>query len=51
MPFILIIVMIMLHYLPRFQKEPKNTNWVKIITGQEPKKFEQFIQENKSKLA
>lgn len=24
----LIFVMIMLHYFPRFQKEPKITNWV-----------------------
>jgi len=24
-----ILVMIMLHYLPRFQKEPETTDWVK----------------------
>ena len=29
MPTMLILVMIMLHYLPRFQKEPQITDWVK----------------------
>ncbi len=48
MPVMLIFVMIMLHYFPRFQKEPVNTDWVKIISGSEPKTFAQFIQENKS---
>lgn len=40
----------MLHYFPRFQKESKNTDWIKIITGQEPKTFEEFILENKKSL-
>jgi hypothetical protein len=46
----LILVMIMLHYLPRFQKEPETTNWVQKITNVEPTTFEQFIQYNKKAL-
>jgi len=46
MPTMLIVVMMMLHYLPRFQKEPKITNWVKTITGDEPITFEQFVTDN-----
>jgi uncharacterized protein YbjT (DUF2867 family) len=42
MPTMLILVMIMLHYLPRFQKTPKTTHWVKSITGHEPKSFDEF---------
>jgi uncharacterized protein YbjT (DUF2867 family) len=45
-PSILILVMIMLHYFPRFQAEPKITNCVKQITTREPKTFYQFIQDN-----
>ena len=36
-PTMLILVMIMLHYLPRFQKSPKITDCVKQITKNEPK--------------
>jgi uncharacterized protein YbjT (DUF2867 family) len=50
MPTILILVMIMLHYFPRFQKTPKTTKWVKIITGREPKSFDDFVLTNKNKL-
>lgn len=50
MPTMLILVMIMLHYFPRFQKTPKTTEWVKIITGQEPKSFEDFVLNNKNQL-
>ncbi|MCY7352002.1 MAG: NmrA family NAD(P)-binding protein [Cytophagaceae bacterium] len=45
-----ILVMIMLHYFPRFQKEPLITDWVKKITSQQPKTFEQFIQDHKTLL-
>ncbi len=44
----LILVMIMLHYLPRFQKEPIVTEWVMNITGHQPIPFEQFIKDNKA---
>ncbi len=50
MPTMLILVMIMLHYFPRFQKTPKTTEWVKIITGQEPKSFDNFVLTNKNQL-
>lgn len=46
-PTMLIIVMIMLHYFPRFQKEPEITDWVDRITGKQPITFEQFINDNK----
>jgi uncharacterized protein YbjT (DUF2867 family) len=49
-PFTLIMVMIMLHYFPRFQKEPQVTNCVRTITTAEPKTFAQFIADNKSNL-
>jgi hypothetical protein len=46
MPVMLILVMIMLHYFPRFQKEPSITDWVEKITGREPITFAQFINDN-----
>lgn len=46
----LIFVMIMLHYFPKFQKTPKTTECVKIITGQEPKSFDEFVLANKHQL-
>ena len=49
-PTMLIFVMMMLHYLPRFQKEPVISNWVKKITQCDPKTFEKFIIENRSIL-
>jgi len=50
MPSMLIFVMIMLHYFPRFQKTPMTTNCVKNITGQEPKSFDNFVFNNKKNL-
>ncbi len=49
-PAMLILVMIMLHYFPRFQKAPKTTDCVKIITGQEPISFDNFVLTNKRQL-
>ncbi len=49
-PTMLILVMIMLHYLPRFQKIPKTTDCVKSITGQEPVSFKNFVINNKNLL-
>jgi uncharacterized protein YbjT (DUF2867 family) len=46
MPVSLILVMIMLHYLPRFQQLPKITNCIKSITGNQPISFDQFIIDN-----
>jgi len=50
MPTMLILVMIMLHYLPRFQKDPAMTDCVKSITGHQPTTFGQFIVENRDLL-
>ena len=50
MPLMLILVMMMLHYLPRFQKVPAITDWVKKITNRNPITFEQFIIANKKLL-
>jgi uncharacterized protein YbjT (DUF2867 family) len=47
-PFIL--VMIMLHYLPRFQQTPPATDWVQTITGTPPRRFEAFAESNKQLL-
>jgi uncharacterized protein YbjT (DUF2867 family) len=49
-PFAFILVLIMLHYLPRFQKAPQNTNGVKNILGKKPITFRQFIEDNKLSL-
>lgn len=49
-PAMFVFVMIMLHYFPRFQKEPPITDWVKLLTGKEPNRFEEFLQENKNLL-
>ena len=45
-PTMFILVMIMLHYFPRFQKEPETTNWVEKITNRQATTFEQFISDN-----
>ena len=49
-PTMLILVMIMLHYFPRFQKEPETTNSVETIINRQPTTFEQFINDNKKLL-
>ncbi len=38
-----IIVMLLLHYLPRFQKEPQISNNVKMLTGKEPTTLKEFV--------
>ena len=45
-----ILVLIMLHYFPRFQKQPATTSCVKDITGFEPLSFNQFLQDSKGLL-
>ena len=50
LPTMLILVMIMLHYFPRFQNEPKTTGWVEKITNRPPTTFKQFINKNKKLL-
>ncbi|GAB3176100.1 NmrA family NAD(P)-binding protein [Telluribacter humicola] len=50
MPVPFILVMIMLHYLPRFQKEPPVTQWVEVLTGRSPGTFTQYINDHKQVL-
>jgi uncharacterized protein YbjT (DUF2867 family) len=49
-PVMLILVMIMLHYLPRFKPVPATTDWVKDITGNKPGTFKAFAAAHKSDL-
>lgn len=49
-PTMLILVMIMLHYFPRFQKSPAISDWVEKITGTPPNSFEKFIADHASIL-
>lgn len=49
-PTMLILVMIMLHYFPRFQQEPAITDWVAKILNRQPTTFEQFVMDNKKLL-
>jgi uncharacterized protein YbjT (DUF2867 family) len=46
-PFGYILVLIMLHYLPRFQKAPAISNDFELLTGKTPTTFEQFVTSNK----
>lgn len=50
MPPGLILVMIMLHFLPRFKKTPRTTTCVKDLTGTEPISFRAFIVLNKDQF-
>lgn len=49
-PAMFILVMIMLHYLPRFQKEPETSDCIEKITNKKPITFDQFIGDNKKLL-
>lgn len=44
----MIMVMIMLHFLPRFQNEPKISNFYEQIFGKEPTRLWQFIEREKA---
>jgi len=50
MPVMLILVMILLHYLPRFQREPQVSSCIKKILKKEPRSFERFITNNLTAL-
>ena len=50
MPTMQILVMIMLHYFPQFQKEPNTTDCIANILNKQPKDFDQFIFENQDNL-
>jgi len=46
----LIIVMMMLHFLPRFQKEPRISNSFEKMTGKKPTTLREFIHRKKNKF-
>ncbi len=46
----MVLIMIMLHYLPRFSSPPPLSNSVQQITGQAPYTFEQFVSDHGDQL-
>jgi uncharacterized protein YbjT (DUF2867 family) len=46
----MIIVMILLHFLPRFQKEPKTSDFYERLTGKKPTDLKTFIEREKKKF-
>ena len=46
----LIVVMLLLHYLPRWQKEPKISNFYERLTGKKPTDLKSFIAREKNKF-
>ena len=50
LPAMFIVVMIMLHYFPRFQQEPEVTDWVEKMIHRKPATFERFIHNHKLML-
>lgn len=46
----MIIVMILLHFLPRFQKEPKISDFYERLTGKKPTDLKFFIEREKNKF-
>lgn len=46
----MIIVMIFLHFLPRFQKEPAISNFYDQLTGKKPTNLKTFIEREKAKF-
>lgn len=45
-----LLIMLLLHYLPRFSAEPPITQAVQEITGRPPIEFKQFVADNKAAL-
>ncbi len=45
-----ILVLIMLHFLPRLQRPPQLTDWVHNITGREPHNFADFVKAYQTEL-
>ena len=46
----MIIVMLLLHFLPRFQKEPNISNFYENLTGKKPTNLKDFIKRESSKF-
>ncbi len=49
-PHTFILVLILLHYLPRFSATPRTSERVREITGKEPRTFREFVAANKKAL-
>ncbi|WP_156176320.1 NmrA family NAD(P)-binding protein [Hymenobacter terrenus] len=45
-----VLIMLLLHYLPRFSAEPPVTDAVARITGRPPREFAQFVADNRAHL-
>jgi uncharacterized protein YbjT (DUF2867 family) len=45
-----ILVLLMLHFFPRFLSPPKTTNTLQEITGRPPREFEDYVRDNKDLL-
>lgn len=50
-PIPFILVMIMLHYLPRFSKPPLRSEYVRRITGRNPISFAEFVKDYREELS
>lgn len=48
LPTAFIMIMMLLHFLPRFQKPPRLTNRVQEITGRAPRTLAEFIQDHRA---
>jgi uncharacterized protein YbjT (DUF2867 family) len=46
----LIAVMVMLHFLPRFRKEPRISRFYETLTGKKPTALKEFLEREKAKL-
>ncbi len=51
LPNSMIMVMIMLHFLPRFQKEPRISGFYEQLTGKCPTTLKEFIEREKEKFS
>jgi uncharacterized protein YbjT (DUF2867 family) len=49
-PTVFILIMIMLHFLPRFQATPQNSTAIKDITQNKPLSFREFVRREKAAL-
>jgi uncharacterized protein YbjT (DUF2867 family) len=49
-PTMFVLVMIMLHYLPRFSRTPEISNSFENLTGRKPRRFEEFLRKNRDHL-
>ena len=46
LPATYVLIMMLLHFLPRFQKPPQISHYVQEITGEKPRTLAQFIRDN-----